>query len=75
MSAKPKMKTMMLSQLSNPNYVPKHIDPNNNEPQWRYLVEEVKNATAPGVHDTLSKAEVDAYCDQDDWTVVIRKAR
>lgn len=42
-----------------------------NEMHFKYRVIRVVNATSPNINDVLTKAQTDAYCEQDDWKVTI----
>jgi hypothetical protein len=37
----------------------------------RYVVTEVKNSVTPKIYQDLSEQELQPYCDDDDWDVVI----
>jgi hypothetical protein len=66
---KPKMKTMTISQVVNPEWwsgAPAATPPH------RYIVDEVRNSTTPPLRDFLTKAQADEYCEKPDWTVIIK---
>lgn len=63
------MKTMNLTQKLNPEYMGQlntpEIDTN------VYQVTKVMNSIQPEIGDCLTKDEVDKYCHQEDWKVII----
>ena len=64
------MKTLLVTQcIDGSTYDPKtekHI------PIHIYEVDKVTNAIHPKIHSRLSAAEVDGYCDADEWNVTIK---
>lgn len=70
-----KLKTLIVSQVNNPDHdlhsARTHGDAYK-VPRWNYLVKEVKNSTTPRVSDTLTKAQVDEFCEDKNWSVTIR---
>lgn len=72
-----KQKMLILSQAMNPEFDPYRFRNTTgyDVPQWRYVVEEVKNSTTPCLMDNLTKEQADGYCAQEDWSVTIRHAK
>jgi hypothetical protein len=40
--------------------------------KWMYKVTKVTNSIAPAIHDMMSAAEVDVYCEAEEWEVTIK---
>ena len=80
------MKKLYLSQQFNKNYLSPElkqgmidagrgeyaVETDTNRHPYNYVVEKVVNATEPALLDLLVKSQVDGYCDDEDWEVVIR---
>lgn len=64
------MKTLNVEQVYDPDWP---LDPaNQNDPaRYNYSVVKVTNSTTPQLHRELSAAELDVYCESDDWEVTI----
>jgi len=67
------MKTILLEQLSNPQYSPAKAK---TEKNYRiaphiYAVTRLGNSTTPSIGDVLQKREVDALCAKTGWKVTI----
>lgn len=65
------MKTLLLEQNHNPEW---HINPDNlDDPdRYRYRPMKVTNSTTPVIYDSLTKEQVDVYCESDEWEVTIK---
>lgn len=64
------MKTLLLAQTANPEWTikPDHLD---DPERYLYKVVKVTNSTCPKIWDHLTQAQVDVYCEDDNWAVTI----
>lgn len=60
-------KKLVLEQTINPHGL---ITDAANKHVWQ--VRKVTGSTTPRIHDTLTRTEVDKYCERDDWEVSIQ---
>ncbi len=63
------MKRLAVQQHLNPAYLG---DSTPDEPKHLYKVVQVIDCTTPAISTDLTQAEVDTYCESDDWTVTIK---
>lgn len=69
-------KTMQVSQILNPDFdiTPEsrgQLHDQHGNFRHCYVVSKTTNSTIPTVGQRLTKAEIDGYCSNEDWSVII----
>lgn len=61
------MMILKVTQSFNQNYTP-----DNNQCVHDYIVQSVENSTSPHINERLSMDQLNGYCDDEDWKVIIK---